>query len=434
MNDQRPSTNDSALTAGDVSPQEMTACVYEFNLLAVLTQLAYRKRLIAKVTGVSIVAGLILCFALPVHYTATAKIMPPQQTQSTAMMLMSQLTGATGNPLAALAGGGLGLKNPNDIYVGLLTSRTVADAIIGKFDLKNVYRVDDLTHARKRLGKYTDVVSEKNGFISISVTDKDKARAAGMANAYTEELRALTNRLAVTEASRRRLFYEGQLKQSREDLVTAALAFEQVQQKKGLVQLDAQAKAMIEGFADLRAQIAAKEVEIQGLRSYSTEKNPELQLAEKELDSLRGQADKMERNSHTPGITGLGLEGVPSAGLEYLRAEHELRYQQALYDTLMKQYDAAKLDESQDAAIIQVVEPAIDPEQKSSPERAQILVQCMIAGFLIGCVMALFPWWKALLRSDPQRKKSLEDLKNALAGRRAAAITERIAATPGNCP
>ena len=164
--------------------------------------------------------------------------------------------------LAAVAGGGLGLKNPNDIYVGLLNSRPVADAIIQQFDLANVYHAKDMTAARKRLASYTEVVSEKNGFIAVSVTDKDKRRVAEMANAYTDELRILTKTLAVTEASQRRLFYEDQLKQAKEALFRAEVSFQQVQQSKGLVQLDAQAKAMIESLAVLRAQVAAREVEV----------------------------------------------------------------------------------------------------------------------------------------------------------------------------
>ena len=215
-----------------------------------------------------------------------------------------------------------------------------------------------MTKARKKLAGYTEVTSEKNGFITVSVTDKDKKRVAEMANAYTDQLRILTKTLAVTEASQRRLFYEEQLKQAKEALVAAELAFQQVQQQKGLVQLDAQAKAMIESLSALRAQVAAKQVEVQALRSYSTEQNPDVQLAERELTSLQAEEARLEQSNHAPGIAGLGLGNVPAAGLEYLRAAHELQYQQALYDMLMKQYDAAKLDESKEAAIIQVVEPA----------------------------------------------------------------------------
>jgi tyrosine-protein kinase Etk/Wzc len=402
-----------------ISSAEALRRDYKTSLIDLLTQLALRKRLIAQVMGIAILSGLVLCFVLPVRYSATAKIMPPQQTPSTAALLMNQLAGGGGNSLAALAGSGLSLKNPNDIYIGLLTSRPIADAIIDKFGLANVYRAKNMTQARKKLAEYTEVTGEKDGFISISVTDRDKERAAEMANAYTAQLRLLTKSLAVTEASQRRLFYEDQLKQAGEALVASELAFQQIQQQKGLVQLDAQTKAMIEGLAELHAQVAAKEVEVQALRSYSTEKNPNLQLAEQQLSSLEGEETRLNQSNGSKGVGGLGLEDVPGAGLEYLRAAHELQYRQALSDMLMKQLDAARLDESKDAAVIQVVEPAIEPDQKSSPERARILLQFVIAGFLVGCFLALFPWWKALLHADPDRSRKLLELNCVLKGKRA---------------
>jgi uncharacterized protein involved in exopolysaccharide biosynthesis len=326
------------------------------------------------------------------------------------MLMMNQLSGAGGGSLAALAGGGL-LKNPNDIYVGLLNSRPVADAIIQKFSLAKEYHAKEMTEARKKLADFTVVTSEKNGFIAVSVTDKDRKRVAEIANAYTDQLRILTKTLAVTEASQRRVFYEEQLKQAKDALVSAELAFQRVQQQKGLVQLDAQAKAMIEGLAVLRAQVAAKQVEVQALRSYSTEQNPDVQLAERDLVSLQAEETRLEQSNHAPGIAGLGLGNVPAAGLEYLRAAHELQYQQALFDMLMKQYDAAKLDESKDAAIIQVVEPAIEPDQKSSPGRLRILLLFAIGGFFVSCFLVRILCWRDMAHSNPDLSKALQNLK-----------------------
>ncbi|MGA2050816.1 MAG: Wzz/FepE/Etk N-terminal domain-containing protein [Terracidiphilus sp.] len=362
---------------------------YGVNLIEVLIQLAHRKWLIVKATGIAVLVGVVFAFVLPIRYTATTRIMPPQQTQSSASMIMSQLTSPGGGPLAALAGSGLGLKNPNDIYIGLLTSRPIADAIIQKFGLAKVYRAKDMTQARKELADYTEVTAEKNGFITISVTDKDMKRVAEMANAYTDQLRILTQTLAVTEASQRRLFYEDQLKHAKDALVAAELTFQLVQQQKGLVQLDAQAKAMIEGIGALRAQVAAKQVEVQALRSYSTERNPDVQLGESELSSLQAEEGRLEQANHSPGIAGLGLGNVPAAGLEYLRAAHELAYRQVLFDMLMKQYDAARLDEAKQAAIIQVVEPAIEPDRKSSPKRPLIVLLVALASVLVSFIYVL---------------------------------------------
>ncbi len=405
------SIEETAETIDDASLSEVSSDGYKVSLIHVLTQLAYRKWLIAKVTGVAVLIGLVLCFVLPVRYSATTKIMPPQQTQSTAsMLMMNQLTSAVGGG-AALVGGGLGLKNPNDIYIGLLTSRPVADAIIQKFSLMQTYHAKDMTAARKKLASYTKVISEKSGFIAVSVTDKDKKRVAEMANAYTDQLRVLTQTLAVTEASQRRLFYEEQLKQAKHALVAAELAFQQVQQNKGLVALDAQTKSMIESLALLHAQITAKQVELQALRSYSTEHNPDVQLTENELSSLQSEAAAQAEQSRAPGFANLSLKDVPSAGLDYLRAEHEFLYQQTLYDLLIKQYDAARLDDAKEAVLIQVVEPAIPPDRKASPRRTVIVLWFAMLGFIAACIYIV---GRERVRHDQQAAQSWSELRSAL--------------------
>ncbi len=381
--------------------------------VAWLTEIARRKRQIAVATCGGMITGLVLCAALPNRYSATTMLMPPQQTQSTAALLMSQFAGPGGSSLAALAGGGLGLKNPNDIYVGLLESGPVADAILKAFDLRAVYHSRDQTEARTTLAGNTRIHSEKNGFISVTVVDRDQARVALMANMYTEQLRSLTQRLAAAEAYQRRVFYEEQLKEAKDSLIGAETGFEQLQQRSGLVQLDAQAKAMIEGLAGLRAQITTSEVELQAQRSFSTDQNPDLAMTERQLASLKAQAAHLEERSNASSFTGMGLRDVAGVGMEYLRAEHELRYRQAMFDLLIKQYDAARLDEEKDAAVIQVIEPASPPDRRSSPQRVVLLLLATAGGMVAGVLVAAFQTWLEFSKSDPIFVQSIRTLKAA---------------------
>ncbi|HVN92782.1 MAG TPA: hypothetical protein VMT38_03750 [Terracidiphilus sp.] len=386
-----------------------------FSAFGALTHLARAKRLVLFATGIAFGLGIIVSLLLPISYTATTKIMTPQQTQPSAALLMSQLTlnSTATNPLAAATGGGFSLRNPNELYLGLLTSRPIADAIIAEFGLKDVYHAKDMTAARRALADATAVTSEKSTLIAISVTDTDKKRAAAIANAYPQQLRELTKNLALTEASQRRLFYEDRLKDAKTDLVNAELAFQQIQKQKGLIQLDAQSKALITSLADLRAEAADKEVQLQALRSYSTEQNPEVQLLESQLASLRDQTAKLEERNGSPERGGLALEDVAGAGGDYLRAEHELEYRQALFDLLLKQYDAARWDESRNAAVIQVVEEAIPPDHKSAPRRTVIV--------LIFTALGLFGAWfyllgRSILAGSPRLLQLLAEFKSVPAG------------------
>jgi uncharacterized protein involved in exopolysaccharide biosynthesis len=407
---------DSTMVEEEVAPSGETFAdvrrpVPAWSFFGALTHLARGKRPVLLVTGIAFLIGIIVSLLLPVSYTATTKIMTPQQTQPSAALLMSQLAlnSTITNPLAGATGGGLSLRNPNELYLGLLASRPVADGIIAEFGLSGVYHAKNMTAARKALADRTIVTSEKSTLIAISVTDTDKRRAAAIANAYPEQLRNLTKNLAVTEASQRRLFYEDRLKDAKADLVNAELAFQQIQKQKGLIQLDAQTKALITSLADLHAEVADKEVQLQALRSYSTEQNPEVQLLESQLSSLQNQTAKLEERSGAPESGGLDLADVAGAGADYLRAEHELEYRQALFDLLLKQYDAARWDESRNAAVIQVVEEAIPPDTKSAPRRTLIVLVFTAFGLLGAWLYILV---RNILAGNPRLLQLLAEFKS----------------------
>jgi tyrosine-protein kinase Etk/Wzc len=364
-----------------IEPALPRATAEETDMLDLLIVLARHKGLIIRVTLASAVIAALVSLLLPNRYTATTKILPPQQAASASSMLMNQIGGSGMGSLAALAGSTLGLKNPSDIYIGILKSRSIADDLISKFELMHVYRDKRLSDTRKDLADKTDVVAEKEGLISISVDDKDPKRAAAMANTYVDELRSMTQHLAISEASQRRLFFEQQMQQAKDDLSNAEVAMKETQQKTGMIQLDSQAKAVIEAIGSLRAQIAAKEVQLQAMRSYATDQNPQYILTQQQLGGLREQLSKLE--SQAGGGDGdpiLSTGKVPGASLEYVRKYRDVKYYETIFELLAKQYEAAKIDESRQAAVIQVVDPAVIPDKKSWPKRSLITLAAAVLG------------------------------------------------------
>lgn len=405
--------DDDALFNGDRGERERDSSA---SFLELATALAQRKWFILKMTAAAGVIGAVVALLLPNWYAAETKILPPQQQQSSAAALLSSLGGAAGN-LASAAGKDFGLRNPNDLYVGILKTRPIADALIGRFDLQKVYRSKDMTDARKTLADHTDIVSEKTGMISISVEEKDKKRAADMANAYVEELRRLTKGLALTEASQRRWFYEDQLKQARDDVGAAEIALKTAQHKSGVVQLDAQSKTLIEGIGDLRAHIIAKQVELQALRSFATDQNPDVDVAQRELASMQGELRKLEKQSGDPGSYEMALKDLPDAAVEYIRAARELKFRETIFELLAKQFEAAKIDEAKDAALIQVVESAIEPDRKSSPKRAVLVILSALLGCFLACLLTLMRWWKSRVNIDPKQAEQLNAFRAAVLGK-----------------
>jgi uncharacterized protein involved in exopolysaccharide biosynthesis len=398
----------------DVSFREKDAAAQDVpGLLDLATALALRKRFIVKATLAAMVIGAAVAFIIPKRYTAETKILPPQQqAQSSAAMLLSSLSNTNLGSLASATG--MSVKSPNDLYVGMLKARPVADALIHRFDLLKVYGSTDMTAARLALASRSDILSQKDGMISISVEDKDKKRAAEMANAYVEELRNVTKGLALTEASQRRLFYEEQLKQAKDDLAGAEVGLKQAQEKSGMIQLDAQAKAIIEGIGDLRAHIVAKQVEVQALRSFATEQNAQLSMAERQLAGMQSELRRLEQQGGGGDIYDISLKKIPEAGLAYIRATREFKFREAVFELLARQYEMARLDEARDAALIQVVEPAVEPERKSFPPRTLMTLLFTLSGMFLGCLIVILGHWTARVQADPARAAQLKELRNAV--------------------
>lgn len=372
-------------------------------MLDLLIILAKSKKMILSVIfGVAMLSG-ILSLLLPDVYTATARVLPPQQSQSTAAMMLGQLGG-----LAGLLGGPVGIKNPNDLYVGILKSRTVADNIIGRFDLQKHFGEDTMVETRKEFARNSSITAGKDGLITVSFDSDDPERASAVANAYVEELEKLTQLLAVTEAAQRRLFFERQLRQAKNDLSEAEVALKVTQEETGLIKLDDQGRAIIEAVATLRGQIAAKEVELRAMRTFATEQNSDYVRVQQQLAGLRSELTKLERSRVSrDGDILLPTGKVPEAGLEYVRRFRDVKYSETIFELLARQFEAAKIDEAKDAAIVQVVDRAVVPDRKSKPQRVLIVVLATIVAALVAFLWAVAREARDRARSDPEQARKL---------------------------
>ena len=364
----------------------------EISLLEYLIILLERKRFIAGFVASGAALSVLVALLLPVEYEGKAVLLPPQQNSSVG----SSLTGQVGEALGSLASlaSGLSLKNPVDMYVSLLKSRTVEDGMIQRFGLMQEYHRKKMTDARKALEHHVTVTAgTKDGLIRITFEDRDPKRAAELANGYVEEFRRLSESLAITEAARRRLFFQRELEQSKADLTLAEDAMSKTQEKTGVVEIGSQARTLIEQAAVLRAQVTAKEVQIEGMRSFATEGNPELVLAKQELAALQAQLQRVAESEESQG-SGLNLSKgrVTQEGMEYLRRYRDLKYAETVYELLAKELEIAKLDEAREGAIIQVVDSAVVPDKKSFPPRTLIVIGMTI----LSVFMAVF--WVILRR------------------------------------
>jgi uncharacterized protein involved in exopolysaccharide biosynthesis len=355
--------------------------------------------------------ALIFTYLLPNIYTATSRVLPPQQNPASTASMLGQ-TGA----LAAIAPA-IWLKSPSDLYVGLLRSRTVADGLIDRFKLKNVYGVDSPTSVRQTLESRTRIVVGKEGLVSIHVDDESPMLAANLANGYIDELYKLTSALAVTEAAQRRLFFEQQLMKAKDSVTSAEAALKSTQIATGLVRVDDQTKAIIENVAKLRAMIAVREVELSSREAFSTTRNPDYVRSVEELRALKRQLAKLEKENPEAGIL-IPVGKIPESGLEYIRKARELKYHETIFEILARQFEYAKLDEAKDSSVVQVVDRAVLPDRRSKPRRLLITVIAFLAG-VVGMLALLYSKEAiAQARGDPDRSAKLARIAGYLRWRR----------------
>jgi uncharacterized protein involved in exopolysaccharide biosynthesis len=397
----------------------------EFSLVDLLIVLAKRKRLIFWVTAGFAVAAIIISLLLPAKYTATVTLLPPQQNSSMGAQLAAQL-GSMGS-LAQMAGGGSSLlKNPNDMFVAMLKSRTVEDAMISRFELMREYNKKYLSDTRKAFEQHATVDgSGKDGLIHISVEDRDPRRAAALADGYVEAFRGLSQKLAITEAQQRRLFFEDQLKQANQNLGNAEEALKATEQRTGMIAPDSQARALVESAASLRAQVAAKEVEIEAMQIYATGENAQLVSAQQELTSLRAQLAKLGGASDNTDSIIVPKGQMTAAGIEYVRRYRDVKYYETIFGILARQFEMAKLDEAKEGATIQVVDQALPPDKRSFPQRAVIVIGATAFGWIMACFVALALAGLEHMRRDPIAGSKLALLRNLLLSKARSVVRAR---------
>jgi tyrosine-protein kinase Etk/Wzc len=398
----------------DLETGPVLGSVRELSTLDLAIILVERKRLILSIILAFSIVAAIVSLLLPKIYTATVTVLPPQQPSPISSALASQLGNLGG--FAALAGNSVGLRNPNYLFVGMLRGRTVEEAMINRFGLMSEYHTQNLQDACRAFEHHSDVDgAAKDGMIHIAVEDRNPQRAAELANGYVDELKKLSQHLAITEASQRRLFFEQQLAQAKDSLADAEEALKETEQATGVIELTGQARALIESAASLRAEIAAKEVEIQGMETYATNQNPQLVVAQQELAGLKLQLSKLGGPGETAAELIVPRGKVPQASLEYVRKLREVKYRETIFEILAKQFELAKLDEAKEGLLIQVVDAATPPTKRSSPKRTLIVMGAAVIGLLLGIAIALLLAGVDYLMSQPESSAKLIYLRRMLA-------------------
>jgi capsule polysaccharide export protein KpsE/RkpR len=374
-----------------------------------------RRRFLARVTVWGLVLSTVVAFLIPKRYESTTRLMPPDTQSSSGMAMMAALAGKAGAGLSALTGDLLGIKNSSDLFLDILSGRTVQDRLVDRFDLRRVYWDRYWEDARKDLSKRTSVSADrKSGVLTITVTDRDPHRAQQMAQAYVEELDRLVAQVSTSSARRERIFIEQRLKTVKSDLDTASQQFSDYASKNGTIDVTAQGKAMVEGAARLDGELIAAKSELEGLEQIYTANNARVR-------SLRARVDELQRQLHQLGgdipgsasdsdVSGVqqefpSIRKLPQLAVRWTDLYRQTKIEETVYELLTQQYELAKIEEAKEIPVVKVLDASDMPEKKSFPPRALIIGLGVAFSLCLGGLLVVGSQaWKSIDPDSPRKQ------------------------------
>ncbi|HLV95094.1 MAG TPA: GNVR domain-containing protein [Candidatus Acidoferrales bacterium] len=378
-----------------------------------LTLLWTQRRFLFRTAGVGLVAATLIAFLIPKRFVSTARLMPPDQGQGTGMAMMAALAGKAGS-LGSLGGELLGLKTTGDLFIGILQSRTVQDDVISKFDLRKVYGDKRWEDARTDLAKRTSVSEDrKSEIIAIAVEDRSPQRAQQMAQEYISSLNNVVVNLNTSSAHRERVFLEDRLNQVQKDLESAEKNFSEFASKNTAIDIQEQGKAMITAGASLEGQLIAAQTELEGLRQIFTNNNVRVRETQARVDELKRQLRQLggktaPASAGTPQAEGMPyptIRQLPILGVTYADLYRRMKVEDAVFQTLTQQYEAAKVEEAKETPSVKVLDSPELPERKSFPSRLLIMCLGMMLAFAAGVSWILAcDAWEATDSSDARKE------------------------------
>ncbi len=374
----------------------------EISLIDLAIALGEEKKTLFAIPAITTTLAIVVSLLMTPIFTAKTVMMPPQQQQSGAASALASLGG-----LAGLAGAAAGIKSPDEMYIAFMQSEGLQKAVIEKLQLQERYEKKTLFETREALKQNVKIAADKKaGLITIEADDKDPEFAAKLANIHVEELRNLMGRLAVTDAQQRRVFFEQAISKTQAELADAEANFRAAKEKSGMQVTAVIAESGVRASAELRGQIAAKEVQMQAMSRFATPQNPDVQRLGSELSALRSQLGKIEQGS------GGDEKSSPIQQLA-VKAFRDIKAREAMMGVLVAQYESARVDESKEGPLIQQVDVAVAPERKSKPKRVIIVLAAAFAGLFLGVLVVFVRRAVRNAASSPEGGAQMAKLKNA---------------------
>ncbi len=392
--------------------------------IAVSRLLWAERRRLKKPTLIGLVATFVITLLISNRYEATVQLMPPDNSSMSSMSALGAILGGgslgmgsgVGGNLAGGLGELLGGQRPGALFVGILSCRTVADRIIDRFDLRKVYWRKTYASTRKQLASHRTISEDKKtGIIMIRVTDTDKRRAVGIAQAHVEELNRLLAQVNTSAASREREFLEQRLQVIHKELQDATKALSEFSSRNTTLEPADQGKAMVEAAAMLQGQFIAAQSELSGLEQIYTPENVRVRSLKAHVAELQDQINKMGGKNYNgettldPNALYPSLKQLPILGAQYADLYAKVKIDETVFALLTSEYEMARVEEAKQTPSVKVLDAPFLPEKQSFPPRILLTLLGALLGLLFGgCWIVLDQVWSELDDSDPYKRLANE--------------------------
>jgi tyrosine-protein kinase Etk/Wzc len=399
--------------------------IQEISILDLIVILVQQRWFIAKIAAAFAVIAIIYAIVATPVYKSTVEIMPPASKSGSGIMSgMGDLLGTAG------IGGTTG-----DTVVGVTKSNIVLDKIIDKFDLLNrkpdgfspLWYIKSLISARRGKPQYredvrkklseviTSEADKKSNIITITVKDTSPDLAVKMAQDVFDETQSVLQIVGITPTAQQRIFLEGQVKDATKELQKAQANLTAYQSKTGLMDTDNGATSPTQtAIAELQARMVAKGIELNSARRFATADNPRIKRLEAEYAATKKQFEENKSDTGTSPFSGVGIKNLPSAAAQYAALMREYKFREALLQSILKQYEAARISEAQDPMVIQLLSPPTVPELKDSPKRKQIVILATLLGIFLGIFAAFIRHFLSMSKEDPEVAPKINFIKASL--------------------
>ena len=373
----------------------------EVNLLDYWRVLRKHGRMILGLVFVSLViAGVLSYFVMTKVYQSSASILAPKESAGGGAGLAAALA-ASG--AGQFLGGILSPTGSNrDVFIAILKSRTMAQDLVERFRLKDYYEAKYTGDAIKALQGVTEVKVSREGIISVTVEDKDPKLAADIANGYVTNLDRLFAKLGTTDASRQRAFITDRLEKTEKALRQAEDTLRRFQENNKAIVVQEQAKSAVEEAARVKGAIVAGEAQLEFLRTYATDSNPQVVAQRRQLEEMKRQLAQMQyglgmelpSESRNPGQPRkefhVPFAKMPEVSMEYIRLVRDVKVQETVHNLLMAQFEQAKINEARDMPTVQLLDKAVPAERKSKPRTTLNMAIAGALSLFVGIFLAFF--------------------------------------------